>query len=216
MFAKADKKTQWEQTLLELKQKIAASLECPPAPEFLTSIPIRKTRAGLQFTCAAPTLAGNGTGTGSGTASDVWVCNSDGYVGQVCVLSLAPEPSVISCNSVCNARILCVESVPHSVQSRYQPSDGASAGAGSSSAEPSSKSLPDLSSSGDEAAVASAAAAAVASSSTSVAHVADGQQSTMWLGMEDGYVHVYNCSDNIRIKNTKIKMQHGSAVTDIL
>lgn len=218
MFAKADKKTQWEQTLLELKQKIAASLESPPAPEFLTSIPIRKTRAGLQFTCAAPTLAGPGP-----AASDVWVCNSDGYVGQVCVLSLTPEPSVTSCNSVCNARILCLQSVPHSDQQRGQPADGPAAGC--SAEEPSgagaaggSKSLPDLSSSGDEATVAAAAAAsaAVASSSASASHEADAQQSTMWLGMEDGYVHVYNCSDNIRIKNTKIKIQHGSAVTDIL
>lgn len=69
----------------------------------MMSIPIRKTRAGLQFTCAAPTLS---------EAKDVWVCNSDGYVGQVCVMSLRPEPNVTSCNGVCNARILCVASVP--------------------------------------------------------------------------------------------------------
>lgn len=85
-----------------------ASLERHPVPEFLISIPIRKTRAGLQFTCAAPTL---------GSQKDVWVCNSDGYVGQVCVLSLLPEPTVTSCNGVCNARILCVASVPTSMES---------------------------------------------------------------------------------------------------
>lgn len=87
----------------------AASLERHPVPEFLASIPIRKTRAGLQFTCAAPTL---------GNQKDVWVCNSDGYVGQVCVLSLLPEPTVTSCNGVCNARILCVASVPTTME-RY-------------------------------------------------------------------------------------------------
>lgn len=78
-------------------------MEKHPIPEFLTSIPIRKTRAGLQFTCAAATLS---------EKRDVWVCNSDGYVGQVCIMSLHPEPNVTSCNGVCNARILCVASVP--------------------------------------------------------------------------------------------------------
>lgn len=81
-----------------------------PSPEFLTSVPIRKTRAGLQFTCAAPTLA-NCTSSGQPT-HDVWVCNSDGYVGQVCILSLYPEPTVTSCNGVCNAKILCIASIP--------------------------------------------------------------------------------------------------------
>lgn len=38
-----------------------------PAPEFLSPVPIRKTRAGLQFTCAAPTLPP------IGQAPDVWV-----------------------------------------------------------------------------------------------------------------------------------------------
>ena len=49
-----------------------------PPPEFLSPLPIRKTRAGLQFTCAAPTVSWN-----SQHLRDVWVCNSDGYVGQV-------------------------------------------------------------------------------------------------------------------------------------
>lgn len=38
-----------------------------PAPEFLSPVPIRKTRAGLQFTCAAPTLPPKGQ------PPDVWV-----------------------------------------------------------------------------------------------------------------------------------------------
>lgn len=44
----------------------------------------------------------------------------------------------------------------------------------------------------------------------------DCQQSTMWLGTEDGCIHVYNCTDNIRIKKNKIKIQHVSAVYSIL
>lgn len=135
IFSKPDKRTQWEQVFNEAKQKIGwnfrffiftflsflvdghfynkwistvSSLEKYPVPEFISCIPIRKTRAGLQFTCAAPTL---------GSQKDVWVCNSDGYVGQVCVLSLFPEPTVVSCNGVCNARILCVTSIPANVES---------------------------------------------------------------------------------------------------
>lgn len=39
---------------------------------------------------------------------------------------------------------------------------------------------------------------------------------TMWLGTEDGCIHVYNCSDNIRIKKNKVKIQHGSPVHSIM
>lgn len=103
VFSKPEKRTLWEQAFTDAKQKLAKAMERSLIPEFLVSVPIRKTRAGLQFTCASPTL---------GVQRDVWVCNSDGYVGQVCVLSLTPEPTVTSCNGVCNARILCVASVP--------------------------------------------------------------------------------------------------------
>lgn len=47
-------------------------------PDFIMPLPIRKTRAGLQFTCAAPTVTWSAQ-----HLNDVWVCNSDGYVGQV-------------------------------------------------------------------------------------------------------------------------------------
>lgn len=44
----------------------------------------------------------------------------------------------------------------------------------------------------------------------------DNQQSTMWLGTEDGCVHVYNSSDNIRIKKNKIKLQLGASILCIV
>lgn len=43
----------------------------------------------------------------------------------------------------------------------------------------------------------------------------DHLQPTMWLGTEDGCIHVYNSSDNIRFKKNKIKIQHGSSVHSI-
>jgi Rho guanine nucleotide exchange factor 17 len=104
VFSKTEKRTQWEETFTEAKQKLNSLIERFQVPDFIASVPITKTRAGLQFSCAAQTL---------GAQKDVWVCNSDGYVGQVCVLSLnQPEPTVTSCNGVCNAKILCIASVP--------------------------------------------------------------------------------------------------------
>lgn len=44
----------------------------------------------------------------------------------------------------------------------------------------------------------------------------DINQPTMWLGTEDGCIHVYNCNDNIRIKKNKVKIQHGSSVNSIM
>ena len=38
----------------------------------------------------------------------------------------------------------------------------------------------------------------------------------MWLGTEDGTIHVYNCTDNIRIKKNKDKFCHPAPVLAIL
>ena len=43
-----------------------------------------------------------------------------------------------------------------------------------------------------------------------------GVQATMWLGTEDGTIHVYNCTDNIRIKKNKDKFCHSAPVLAIL
>ncbi|XP_041675374.1 rho guanine nucleotide exchange factor 17 isoform X3 [Drosophila eugracilis] len=290
VFSKTEKRTQWEESFNEAKQKLAATLERHPIPEFLTSIPIRKTRAGLQFTCAAATLSDN---------RDVWVCNSDGYVGQVCIMSLHPEPNVTSCNGVCNARILCVASVPaySSAASSRNSSGEQPAGSGgqeekdkrntpqsytqqlrdyrksispsfqsastSATATPEKKKLTpiptpvasgdpadaattgsdtqlelNLSSSDDEteAAAASLNVAGSTGSGTGATltervpspapsyhghqdsnpEEGESNQSTMWIGTEDGCIHVYNSTDNIRIKKNRIKIEHHSAVYSIL
>lgn len=250
---------------MNAKQKLAAVLDRHPVPEFIASIPIRKTRAGLQFTCASPTLGGQ---------KDVWVCNSDGYVGQVCVLSLVPEPTVTSCNGVCNARILCVASVPAflndsdttsitnssagtiddtqslvSRTSRITIDKNASAKSGtavdgtvavtgtgnrdiqldSSSSSEDSDEMPESVTPGGtlythntNTGSGQLSSSAPQAQPLSLHHEllgadeADAQQSTMWLGTEDGCVHVYNCTDNIRIKKNKIKMQLSSSVYSIL
>uniref|UniRef100_A0A8C3U948 Rho guanine nucleotide exchange factor 17 n=1 Tax=Catharus ustulatus TaxID=91951 RepID=A0A8C3U948_CATUS len=44
----------------------------------------------------------------------------------------------------------------------------------------------------------------------------EAHQSSMWLGTEDGCIHVYQSSDNIRNRKNSMKMQHAAAVMCIL
>lgn len=285
VFPKSEKRTQWEKMFTEVKLKITAALDHQPIPEFignstgltvmwffscllpliLDKVSIRKTRAGLQFTCAAATL---------GAQKDVWVCNSDGYVGQVCVLSLSPEPTVTSCNGVCNARILCLTSVPafsrklndslaslstassssgrtkrgntnlekktSNVSTKSIASNDSSGGGTNSSSGTERDIQLDSSSSSDDSdepeqnqplrRLNSAKASSTPQLSTSAptgdhstmgaedSSASDSQQHqpTMWLGTEDGCIHVYNCTDNIRTKKNKTKMHLASAIYSIL
>ncbi|KAK3925866.1 Rho guanine nucleotide exchange factor 17, partial [Frankliniella fusca] len=301
IFPKPDKRSTWEEEFNEAKTRLALSADRRPAPKFKTSVPIRKTRAGLQFTCAAPTLPGPVGPHGSHPTRDVWVCNSDGYVGQVCVLSLLPEPNVTSCNGVCNARILCVAAIPAGVtgssatgnnsnQDQFtnskagisisvedadktgrnlhldssssssdededndsgpteerqrrrcntadsQPGSGAGPGAGAGAPPPAFSNGNPESAGGTTGPVPagpapSSAAESPAPSSTgpgvtgtttgTVTGTGTGDdaglaQPTMWLGTEDGCIHVYSCNDNIRIKRNKVKIQHGAAVQCVM
>ncbi|XP_009866437.1 PREDICTED: rho guanine nucleotide exchange factor 17, partial [Apaloderma vittatum] len=80
-FPNPDARLGFEQAFEDAKKKLASSKNCLD-PEFLKAIPIMKTRSGMQFSCASPSH-------GSPESShEVWVCNSDGYVGQVCLLSI--------------------------------------------------------------------------------------------------------------------------------
>ncbi|XP_037301768.1 rho guanine nucleotide exchange factor 17 isoform X2 [Manduca sexta] len=301
IYPKAEKRSSWEELVNETKQKLCVYGQERPAPEFLSPVPIRKTRAGLQFTCAAPTLPPKGQ------SPDVWVCNSDGYVGQVCVLTLSPKPQVTSCNGVCNARILCVACVPpapapalarqhtldipstsslnstgsvkpgisisdpddscknirldsssssddeddgsstsenqdaqsersqESATIRLHSSLTASLGNHRSTLTPNhSKSLstphtgqniqvhPVMKSSSNPAVdkqamgITSGTLSSPASRQSSEDSGTTANQPTMWLGTEDGCIHVYNCLDNIRIKKNKVKLQHNSGVHSIV
>lgn len=62
------------------------------------------------------------------------------------------------------------------------------------------------------------AGGAFGSDATSLDDVLDEEtlQPTVWLGTEDGCIHIYNCNDNIRIKKNRIKIQHGSSVHAIM
>uniref|UniRef100_UPI00358DF38C rho guanine nucleotide exchange factor 17-like n=1 Tax=Myxine glutinosa TaxID=7769 RepID=UPI00358DF38C len=73
---------------------------------FLKAISIMKTRSGMQFSCATVSAST------CVRQQEVWVCNSDGLVGQVCLLRLHPEPILEACVAVCSSRILCIAAVP--------------------------------------------------------------------------------------------------------
>lgn len=241
IFPSTEKRSSWEAAFNEAKQKLALSTDRRPPPEFLHPLPIRKTRAGLQFTCAVATLGLNEHGL-----RDVWVCNSDGYVGQVCVLSLQPEPTVMSCNGVCNARILCIASIPAASSLMMSlgrrrslvPDTNALAGSDSqqgdvdvSQTQSANGNIQlDSDSSDDEeegedededVSVSQEEDKQGAPPQESAALKEEGEEAdnhypTMWLGTEDGCVHVYNCNDNIRIKKNKMKVQHSAAVHCII
>ena len=83
-FDTPERKNEWEEAFTKAKDKLDDTGAAPP-PDLLSLIPIRKTRAGLQFTCAVPTI-----GLNSHNLKDVWVCNSDGYVGQVFSVTKRP------------------------------------------------------------------------------------------------------------------------------
>ncbi|GFV58544.1 rho guanine nucleotide exchange factor 17 [Trichonephila clavipes] len=107
MFPNPEQRMTWEAAFLDAKEKSDHVSEKVEAPEFLCSIPLRKTRAGLQVTCAAAVVDSCQNGL-----PDLWICSSDGYVGQVSVLTFQNEPVITSSVNICNARILCIAAVP--------------------------------------------------------------------------------------------------------
>uniref|UniRef100_A0A3Q3AJ41 Rho guanine nucleotide exchange factor 17 n=1 Tax=Kryptolebias marmoratus TaxID=37003 RepID=A0A3Q3AJ41_KRYMA len=104
-FSSPDARSGFEQAFEEAKKKLAMNKD-QWDPEFLKAIPIMKTRSGMQFSCASPSHSCPDSGC------EVWVCNSDGYVGQVCLLNIKDEPTVEACIAVCSARIICIAAVP--------------------------------------------------------------------------------------------------------
>ncbi|KAM6933677.1 rho guanine nucleotide exchange factor 17 [Xenentodon cancila] len=104
-FSSPDARSSFEQAFEDAKKKLAMNKD-QWDPEFLKAIPIMKTRSGMQFSCASASHSCPDSGC------EVWVCNSDGYVGQVCLLNIKDEPTVEACIAVCSARIICIAAVP--------------------------------------------------------------------------------------------------------
>ncbi|XP_054830464.1 rho guanine nucleotide exchange factor 17 [Eublepharis macularius] len=307
-FPNPDARQSFEQAYEDTKKKLASNKNCLD-PEFLKAIPIMKTRSGMQFSCSSPSHSS------PENTYEVWVCNSDGYVGQVCLLSIRKEPIVEACIAVCSARILCIASVPglkrtfrerpesltspssepaHTTPDEPGPQQCLHISISGSSLELSepvdsanrelvpfdSDDTDDESSPSPSGTLQSQASHSTISSSfgneeipsskdvtaettsseeeqdsASFLPIAstfvqnrnsespmDGRamrrssrgsftrgsledllsvdpeayQSSMWLGTEDGCIHVYQSSDNIRNRKNSMKMQHAASVTCIL
>ncbi|XP_063160823.1 rho guanine nucleotide exchange factor 17 [Candoia aspera] len=303
-FPNPDARHSFEQGFEDAKKKLASNKNCLD-PEFLKAIPIMKTRSGMQFSCASPSHSN------PENAYEVWVCNSDGYVGQVCLLSIKKEPIVEACIAVCSARILCIASVP-GLKRTYRERPVSLASPASEPANPaldeaapqpclhisicgsSLEILEPTDSTGRElvpfdsddtddesspspsgtlqshSTISSFTNEEIPSSKDVTAETTsseeeqdpssflpigrpfaqnrisessmDGRamrrssqgsftrasledllsmdpeayQSSMWLGTEDGCIHVYQSSDNIRNRKNSLKMQHSASVTCIL
>ena len=132
IFSNKEKRLSWEETFIEARSKLRGCM-IREGPEFFMALPVPKNRAGMQFSCAAacvksvtlaPSLAPPKMDSSPSAPRvthhqpvmdfnyEVWVCNSDGCVGQICFLSMTPEPSVSTINTVCSARIKCIAQVP--------------------------------------------------------------------------------------------------------
>ncbi|XP_057695912.1 rho guanine nucleotide exchange factor 17-like [Corythoichthys intestinalis] len=304
-FTSPDARSNFEQAFEEAKKKLAM-IKDQWDPEFLKAIPIMKTRSGMQFSCASPSH------TCPDSGCEVWVCNSDGYVGQVCLLNIKDEPTVEACIAVCSARIICIAAVPglkgrergpeaaptpatpdHTQQQLHisisrsslelseQPTgpgaelvpfdsddtDDEDSPSPSSTLQSQASHSTISSSYGNEEAPCSKDLATETTSSeeeqefsvtssysasgmlavgggcrTNTESPMDGRamrrssrgsftrasledllsidpeayQSSVWLGTEDGCIHVYQSSDNIRNRKNSMKMQHAASILCIL
>uniref|UniRef100_A0A915AK93 DH domain-containing protein n=1 Tax=Parascaris univalens TaxID=6257 RepID=A0A915AK93_PARUN len=107
-FPNADKRAIWESALIEAKNALMNSLQNDQAPNHLRSILTHRTRPGLTFSVASPTL-GKST---EGGAPNVWVCTTDRFSGQVAVVNVNGEPTIESSTGIGNATIITICPVP--------------------------------------------------------------------------------------------------------
>ncbi|CAC5403338.1 ARHGEF17 [Mytilus coruscus] len=250
-FSSSEKRSAWEAAFYDAKQKLAI-LSNKRAPEFLQPLQITKTRAGMQFSCAAAIDGVNCTGF-----RDVWVCNSDGYVGHMCLLSLQPEPIVTLNTPVpgCNSRILCICAVPayngifrrkssskkgktatvpdlaikieedqEVDEEGYQSDEELSEDDSDEDREESDEEEDENFNETEkrdlfvsEIEVRRPPPSDLTQSSPDTITVSgnwtqDAFKSTMWLGTEDGCIHIFQCTDNIKTTKNKLKIHHGSPV----
>ncbi|KAF8795208.1 Rho guanine nucleotide exchange factor 17 like protein [Argiope bruennichi] len=212
VFPNPEQRMTFEAAFLDAKEKLDNAAEKTPSPEFLCSLPLRKTRAGLLITCAAAVVD-----TCQNGLPDLWICSSDGLVGQVCVLTFQNEPVIASSVAICEARIICIAAVPgvssgsllvrrRSTLFPYLPGfkfeklDKGDIDQGKSKRFP-------LDSDSDE--------DYIDATDEFGSEDANTLQPTMWLGTEDGRIYIYNCTD-VRLQRPKLRLYHSTSIYHIL
>uniref|UniRef100_A0A0N4ZPL7 DH domain-containing protein n=1 Tax=Parastrongyloides trichosuri TaxID=131310 RepID=A0A0N4ZPL7_PARTI len=188
-FGNADKRYNWEKNLLESKETLINSTNDDiKLPEFVTMLPL-KLRSGLDLNVATGTFGKCIEG-----ASNVWVGATDKFSGQISTININGEPSVESSAFIGNSTIVSIIAVPAPKIKNHKRNFKANLGCTyENSIDNSSKIselLIDSSSSESE---------FYDSESGSISILA--QQSTIWVGNEDGEIFVYNYHDNIKNKS---------------
>ncbi|XP_042913541.1 rho guanine nucleotide exchange factor 17-like [Parasteatoda tepidariorum] len=207
LFSTPEQRMTWEAAFLDAKDNIR---EESMYPEFLSSLPLGRTRPGMQITCAASIVGSSQSGL-----PDLWICSSDGYVGQVCILSYQAEPVIATCANVCSARILCIAAVPgvnagylrmrrRSTLLPYLPGFNYEKMRRDSIQECKGP----LDSDSDDEFI-DALEEELSSDDTNTL------QPTIWLGTEDGCIYIYNCKD-VNLRKTRLKMHHTTCIYDII
>nr|CAB3222858.1 rho guanine nucleotide exchange factor 17-like [Phallusia mammillata] len=105
-FMSEDRKTQFEILLINARTN-STSQKGRWDPAFLKAIPVSKNRNGMQLSCSSAN-----TDAYSGL-KEVWVCNTDDYVGEICFLNVIDgDPCQSHCVRVCKSKICCITQAP--------------------------------------------------------------------------------------------------------
>ncbi|VDM45743.1 unnamed protein product [Toxocara canis] len=193
-FSNADKRAIWENALVEAKNALINSLQNDQAPNHLRSIVTHRTRSGLIFSVASPTLGKSM----EGGAPNVWVCTTDKFSGQIAVVNVNGEPTIESSTGIGNAAIIAICPVPSPRKRRKVSVKASVDGPGN---EIPGLELDSSSSDSDD-----------SDSDSSRRNI----QSTIWIGNEDGEIFVFNFLDNVRLKSREKMTRLPLPIDDIV
>ena len=107
-FSNPEKRQQFESAFLEARQRLSAT-SGRRVPQFINYLPVMRIRQGMVFSFCAATEDLNHF-----NCRDIWIVNSDGYLDNVCLLQLQPEPTISQNTPLpgCNGQIYCMCAVP--------------------------------------------------------------------------------------------------------
>ncbi|VDN03291.1 unnamed protein product [Thelazia callipaeda] len=203
-FPNSDRRAVWENALIEAKTNLKNTMHNEERANHLKSIVTHRTRPGLKFSVATPTVGKSAEG-----APYVWVCTSDKFSGQLAVVNVSGEPTIESNTSIGNAAIVAICSVPAPRQCCYLyysfnfilkkrktvkltnslthdipglELDSSSTESDESDFETATRNIP----------------------------------STVWIGNEDGEIFVFNFLDNVRLKACERVARLSMPVDDIV
>uniref|UniRef100_A0A7I4YHE1 DH domain-containing protein n=1 Tax=Haemonchus contortus TaxID=6289 RepID=A0A7I4YHE1_HAECO len=178
-FGSAEKRAVWETAFREAKTAlINQQISAPPAK--IKAVIAHQTRAGLQLSAATVV-----PGKRPDSTPYIWLFASDGFSGQVAVVSLeSGDPCIESCSGIGNATVTAACTVPPSPRKR-KPRKSRSQSQKSLDRLARTETFFDRNSSGE--------------SSESDDDSSPGQ-TTVWIGNEDGEVFVVNSTERVRTR----------------